>query len=197
LLCAFGLVAVGSLAVPSARAMGGERAAKDKWFVVAQVAGMDGGLTYEALESSKVAARRNELMAEYRKAFLEWRKSKSGPRPHMPSVVTLKQVRGREEATKHIAELEARHSVVMIRDMEGKAAYEAVQSIALPKRKAQLDAEYTKALAKYEAEKKAAGPGKAVSLKRPRKPSMIVVQRDLKDQPTADAVVARLMGKKG
>ena len=82
---------------------------------------------------------------------------------------------------------------------EGKAAYEAVQTMALPKRKAQLDAEYEKALSAYEAERKAAGPdpGQVFARKRPRKPSMIVVQRDHKDRMTAEKAVAKLEGKKG
>jgi hypothetical protein len=187
---------VGGVGVPRAAEAREQKpvAEKQVQHTVVLITAVDGGMSYEALESTKVAARRTELMTEYRNAAREWMKKRTGPRPGTPSVAVVKSVRGSEEAAKLIEQLEAKHSIIQVRGIDGKPKYEAVPSIGLAKRKVDLDAEYQKAQQEYVAAKKKLGPRKAYKLKAPRKPSMTVIKRDLKDRETAEAAVAKLQG---
>jgi hypothetical protein len=169
-----------------------------QYFTVVQILGIDRSMSYEMVESAKVTPRRNELMVQYQKAAIEWRKNKDGVRPSMPSLNPIRQVSSKDEAEKLLVDLKAKHSIVLIRDIEGKASYEAVQNIALQKRIDDLDAEYTNALAEYETQKKEHAkdsPGTVFAGKKPHKPSVNVVKRDVKDKATAEAAVAKLTPK--
>lgn len=185
---------------------------KDKrvYYTVAQISGIDRSIAYEVIETTKVAAWRAELMKEYREAVKTWngeaaafRKDKANrgkkfdkPRPAMPFFVVVKQnIRGKDAADKLVAELEARHSVVKIKGIDGKTTYEAVQSMKLASRKAELDAQYKEAVARRQEESAAfrkENPGKAFTEPKPGRPSMIVVRKDLKDQATAEELAQKL-----
>ncbi|MHC4202228.1 MAG: hypothetical protein ACYSU0_19730 [Planctomycetota bacterium] len=190
----------------------GKESKRDKrvYYSVVQITGMDRSIAYEILENKMVSGRRKELVKEYRDAAIAWqrqaaefRKDKANrgkaydePRPSMPLFTVVKQnVRGKEAAEKFVAELEARHSVIKIKGMDGKTTCEAVQSMKLGARMTEVQAEYRDAMKAWSEEAaafKKENSGKSYTEPRPRKPSVIVVRRDLKDQATAEELASKL-----
>jgi hypothetical protein len=174
---------------------------------------MDRNVAYEVLETKMVSERRKELVKEYRDAARAWqkeaaefRKDKANrgktygePRPFMPLLSVVKQnVRGKEAAEKLVAELEARHSVIKIKGMDGKTTYEAVQSMKLVARVTGVQAEYKDALKAWNEEAAAfrkENPGKSYAQPRPGKPSVVVAARDLRDQAAAEELATKLQGR--
>lgn len=185
------------------------------YYTVVQINGIDRSITYEVVEAQKVATRRSELMKEYQDALRAWnkeaadfRKDKDNrgkkfekPRPAAPSFLTVERnFRDRAAAEKLVADLEAMHCVVRIKGSDGTATYEAVQSIKLYSRKAELNQEYKEALARWEEEAAAfrkENPGKPFDQPRPGRPSLIVVRKDLKDQATAADLANKLQAQLG
>jgi len=198
--------------VSSSFASGKESKRKEKrvYYSIVQITGMGRSIAYEILETKMVTERRKELMKGYQDAARAWykqaidfRKDKANrgkaydePRPSMPLLSVVKQnVRGKEAAEKLVAELEARHSVIKIKGMDGKTTCEAVQSMKLVAHMAEVQTEYKEALKAWNDEAaafKKENPGKSYAEPRPAKPSVIVVRRDFKDRATAEELASKL-----
>jgi hypothetical protein len=210
------IVAAGVLTatmVLSCPAVARERKAKAGYYTVVLITAADRAVAYEVIDVDKVASRRGELASEYRGTLKAWyaeaadfRKDAANrgkkfdkPRPSMPFLEVAKSnIRGREAADELVATLEARHSIIRIKGGDGKTSFEAVQSSKLNVRKTEIEAEYKAALNAW-SEAAAAfrkeNPGRSYKEPRPRKPSLVVVRKDLKDRAAAEEEAKKLQAE--